>query len=89
MPVSGLLLTLNADQQLAAHTMAALSARAEFMVGEQTGRWLPVAVEAADETQSQQLHDWLTTLPGVEFVDVVSVHFTEETAEPTRNRSDL
>jgi hypothetical protein len=36
-----------------------------------------VALEAADVGASRDLHDWLNTVPGVDFVDVVEVNFTE------------
>ena len=78
MITSGLVLTLNADAALAEQAVASLHARPEFTPGERNDRWLPVALEAADDAESRNLHDWLNALPGVEFVDVVYVDFEEE-----------
>lgn len=80
MPISGLILTLNADAELAAQAVASLSTRAEFMPGERNARWLPVAMEARDDAASRDLHDWLNALPGVAFVDVVYVNFDADEA---------
>ena len=75
MPISGLLLTLNASPDQQARAVSALQSRPDVLVGTASGRWLPVAIEAEDDTASRTTHDWLATLPGVEFVDVVHVSF--------------
>ena len=80
MITSGLVITLSADAELAAQAVANGGARAEFMPGERNDRWLPVAMEARDDAESRDLHDWLSALPGVEFVDVVYVNFNEDEA---------
>jgi hypothetical protein len=80
MPISGLILTLNADAELAAQAVATVSTRPEFTPGERKARWLPVAMEARDDAASRDLHDWLNALPGVDFVDVVYVNFDEDEA---------
>ncbi|MFN7139841.1 MAG: hypothetical protein ACK4UN_10930 [Limisphaerales bacterium] len=78
MPISGLLLTLNTDSTSLEETIAALRARPELHVGAVCERWLPVAMDAENDEASRNLHDWIASLPAVEFVDVVSVHFDEE-----------
>lgn len=75
MQVSGLLLTLAHDEALAARALAAIECRPDLLPGGLHEHWLPVAMEAADDAASRATHDWLQALPGVEFVDVVSVHF--------------
>jgi len=80
MPISGLILTLSSDAELAAQAIATVSMRAEFMPGERNACWLPVAMEARDDAESRDLHDWLNALPGVDFVDVVYVNFDEDEA---------
>jgi hypothetical protein len=75
MITSGLVITLSAEANLAAQAIAQVGARPEFTPGERTDRWLPVAMESGDDAESRDLHDWLGTLPGVEYVDVVSVNF--------------
>ncbi len=77
MITSGLVITLSLDAALAAQVIPTLSTRHEFTPGERNDRWLPVAMEARDDAESRELHDWLHALPGVEFVDVVSVHFED------------
>lgn len=78
MPTSGLVLTLSPDAELAAQAVARVCARPEFTPGGRNGRWLPVAMEAGDDAQSRDLHEWLHALPGVEFVDVVYVNFDDK-----------
>ena len=78
MPISGLVITLSPVAELAAQAIATLGARPEFTPAERNDRWLPVAMEARDDAASRDLHDWLCTLPGVEFVDVVYVNFDED-----------
>lgn len=79
MPISGLLVTLRqcADQNL---TVQTVRQRSELTVGELNARWLPVALEARDDEHSREVHDWLMTLPGVEYVDVTSVNFEGDEA---------
>jgi hypothetical protein len=75
MITSGLVITLTSDATLAAQAIAKVTARDEFTSGDRNDRWLPVAMEARDDAESRDLHDWLQALPGVEFVDVVYVNF--------------
>jgi hypothetical protein len=77
MIISGLVITLSADMALAAQVIETLRARHEFLPGQPNDRWLPVAMEAPDDAVGRHLHDWLQGLHGVEYVDVVSVHFEE------------
>ena len=77
MITSGLVLTLSANATLAAEAIANVKARPEFTPGEHNDRWLPLAMEARDDDASRELHDWLHALPGVDYVDVVSVSFEE------------
>jgi hypothetical protein len=78
MPISGLLLTLNENPYTRTETILALRSHSRIETGQCVERWLPIAVDAEDDDESRQLHDWISVLPGVEFVDVVSVHFDEE-----------
>jgi hypothetical protein len=74
MQVSGLVITLEPGATPGS-VRAFLDARADVIVGEARERWLAVAVEAPDEAGSRALHDWLRTVPGVAYVDVVHVSF--------------
>lgn len=89
MITSGLVITLSADAALAAQVIAKVSARPEFTPGERNDRWLPVAMEAHDDAASRDLHDWLHALPGVEYVDVVSVNFEEPDLIPADSEQPL
>lgn len=85
MPISGLILTLSDDVELAEQAVSSVSTRPEFLPGERNARWLPVAMEARDDAASRDLHDWLNALPGVDFVDVVYVNFDEDEATAKSN----
>jgi len=75
MLTSGLIITLNPEPATQAVAMARLRTRPELTLGELTDRWLPAALETPGDAESREVHDWLMTLPGVAFVDVVSVNF--------------
>lgn len=86
MIVSGLLVTLSgiSDRSI---VVGSMRSRAELTVGELHDRWLPVALEACDDAQSRELHDWIGAQPGVEFVDVVSVSFDDSEPGGVGDRS--
>jgi len=83
MLTAGLLLSLHDDIAAIAAVTHELHAHPSFQPGETEGRWLPVAMEAADDAESRELHDWVSALPGVAFVDVVHVNFDEPPASLT------
>ena len=78
MPISGLVITLSSDAQLADRAVSALGERNEFNLGERNARWLPVAMDARTDAESRDLHDWISAQPGIEYVDVVYVNFDED-----------
>jgi len=80
MPVNGLLLTLLEDENLVNDALSSIAARDDVSLGERTGKWQPVVVESDDVGDSHDVHEWLESLPGVLFVDVIftSVGDTEE-----------
>ncbi|MBI5802714.1 MAG: hypothetical protein HZA92_18585 [Verrucomicrobia bacterium] len=78
MPTSGLIITLQPELATQAAAIARLRTRPELTLGELSQRWLPAALETRDDSDSREIHDWLTALPGVAFVDVVSVSFEAE-----------
>ncbi len=80
--ISGLVITLKPDPELADQAFATLSARPEFVLCGRQGRWLPAAMDTSGEAESRDLHEGLCTLSGVEFVDVAYIHFdADNTAE--------
>lgn len=77
MITSGLVLTLSSDPVQAGRARAALQARSELTLGQPSQRWLPLVAETTDVRAGRDLHEWLSGVPGVEFVDVVHVSFEE------------
>lgn len=69
------------EPAIRAEAVTQLRARPELTLGEVRDRWLPAALETRDDAGSRAVHDWLMALPGVAFVDVVSVNF-EPTLSP-------
>ena len=75
MLTSGLVVTLSSNPAKAAEAITTLRGRPEFTFGDRNDRWLPLVMETSGEAESRDLHDWVRTLPGVEFVDVAYVDF--------------
>lgn len=63
--------------------MVRIAAHPAISVATPKDRWLPLAVEARDQRESRDIHDWLLALQGVAFVDVVCVNFAPEEEETT------
>jgi hypothetical protein len=92
MPISGLILTLEDDAAERDAAIALLRQQPELEPGQLAGRWLPVVMETASNSESHVLHDWLSSLPGVAYVDVVAVGFEElppEGEAPHETRSSF
>ena len=78
MQINGLLVTLLPESIPEREAIVRrLGERCELTVGELTGRWLPVAMEATDDAHAREIHDWMGAQAGVEFVDVTSVSFED------------
>jgi len=71
MMISGLVLTLDSQPSGAVDT---IRSRPHLTLGEQNGRLLSIAIEANTPAESEELHNWLIDVPGVENVEVVFVH---------------
>ncbi len=78
--ISGLVIRLTTDEQLAEQTRQGIRQIASIDFGVQQGANLPVVLETETPGQSHDLTDWLNTLPGVEHVDVTFTSFEDETA---------
>jgi len=83
MPVNGLLLTLSNNAELADTARSTIARRQEVSLGEASGHWQPLAVDTPDVGASNDFHEWLEALPGVEQVDVIYVGFDEPSPIPT------
>lgn len=81
MPVSGLVLTLEADDERREGALAALRRCASIEVGERHGQRLPIVVDTESSDEDKAVWEWLRSLPGVAFVDVVCVDSSEDAAE--------
>ena len=73
MPISGLVITTRSERS--EEVLAALRLLPDVTVGAAQGRKLPVVTEAPTLSAARKLTEALMRLPGVDFVDVVSVDF--------------
>lgn len=79
MPVSGLVLTLDESPLLQASARAALGSDARITLGDAIERRLPVVTETESLTEGEELAEEIARMPGVLFVDVVSIDFSDLT----------
>ena len=79
--LSSLVVTLNDDPELAASTISSIAAHESITAEEPVGDYLPIAIEAAD---ARPIHQWLESLTGVRYVDVVFCS-TETTSEQSQS----
>ncbi|MGE3311950.1 MAG: hypothetical protein AB7O66_18445 [Limisphaerales bacterium] len=73
--VGGLLLRPSRDPRLRASALATVAGHPSMTLGDPVGDWWPLALEAENASDGRDLHAWLTTVPGVDWVEVVSVGF--------------
>lgn len=78
MPVSGLVITLTDRPESRASALAGIEAQPGLTVGSVVGSHLPVVIEAVTAEGCKQIAERLLALSGVEFVNVVSVDFSDE-----------
>ena len=81
MPISGLVATLSEVPDERAHALAVLSSDARITVGSLTGAQLPLVTETSSAADAELLTEHIGMLHGVSFVNVVSVDFSDVTAE--------
>ena len=85
MPISGLVVTLDCDT--GAGALEILAADPRVTLGELRESRLPIVTDTASLHEAEDLVTWLFGLPGVIFVDIVSIDTTldeEELAAPSR-----
>ncbi len=78
--LSSLVVTLTDDENLAASTLREIATHESITVEKAAGNYLPIAIEAAD---ARLIHQWLESLPGVLYVDVVFCSTEISTQEST------
>ena len=66
--LSGLVITLTQNVNNADSTIAAIRRNPAITVGKPEGQYLPVTIE---NTNARQIHQWLESLNGVSYIDVV------------------
>lgn len=66
--LSSLVISLSNDAELAAKTVREIADNAAITVEKQIGDYLPIAIESTD---ARLIYQWLESLPGVRYVDVV------------------
>jgi len=74
---SGLVISLCADPALANAALVGLATAGPFTLGDASGPCRAVVLETTDPKASHDWHDWAATLPGVEAVEVVFVHWDD------------
>lgn len=73
--VGGVLVRLSGDVGLRRAALGMLEGHAGLTLGQVSGAWVVVVLEARNAGEARDLHAWLWTVPGVEWVEVVSVEF--------------
>jgi nitrate reductase NapAB chaperone NapD len=79
MPISGLVITFSPDQMARRFALEALRSHPSIEVGgDRRDARVPVVVETSTSDEDRAVWLWLHELPGVQFVEVVYVHFDHE-----------
>ena len=71
MPVSGLVLTLKNDGAGSSAVLAELRAHGSITLGDRAGHRLPIVVDTPGSDEDRAVWEWLHTLPGIAFVELV------------------
>ena len=93
MPVSGLVVSLAEEQQLREHAMDASRREPRIEVGAIESGRMAIVIDTTSTEEDKQLWNWLSSLPGVVFVDVALVGYEDQSAgdgnleTPPRNAS--
>lgn len=77
MPISALVVTLDAGERARRGVLYVLSRDPRVSVGEPVGERLPVVTETVTLEESEDVAEQLLQVPGIRFVDVVSVDFSD------------
>lgn len=82
--ISSVICELCSDESRRQHTLAEIDGHPHLESGNLVDfRKLPVVIDAEDAKQSKSVTEWLQQLDGVEFVDVVFVHFEDQPPQST------
>ncbi len=87
MYTTGLVLILTDNPALANSALGQIEAAGPFRVGESKCDRRPVVLEANDPKAAHDWHDWAASRPGVLGLEVVFVHWDDESAEVSHART--
>lgn len=80
--ISSLIARLNLNARPLASTIAEIESKPGVEIGDLIdNRLLPVTLEASSSQEMEEATRWIQGLAGVDFVDVVYVHFDELLAQ--------
>lgn len=75
MTISGLVVTLSDEPDARSAALAHIARDSRLTAGELVRNRLPLVAETGDEREGEALVDALFEVPGIRFVDLISVHF--------------
>ena len=84
MPISGLVITLDSNEDAAQRAIRQIDARPTFEAGVRQRHRLPVVLETPDRGTDKREWQWLGDLGGVVHVDVVFVHFESSESDASQ-----
>jgi len=66
--LSSLVITLSSDQTAATNALKIIRAHEAITVEKAINHYLPITIEGTD---ARPIHEWIESLPGVAYIDVV------------------
>lgn len=87
MPISGLVVTLEGDENARVQAMERLSGDPRLTLGTPIGVCVPIVAETSTLAEGEALVDDLGRVDDIRFVDVVSVDFSDQDASPASGDS--
>lgn len=75
MTISGLVVTLSDEPDARSEALSHIARDCRLTTGELVRNRLPLVAETDDEREGEALVDALLDVPGIRFVDLISVHF--------------
>ncbi len=82
MPITGLVITLAGDGQTAGQARTALAANRSLVLGEAFGSRVAGVLDTPNESENRRHWEWLNSLAGVVFVDVVYIALDPVDGDP-------
>ena len=80
--IASVVVTFDQDSPSFADDITKLSSDDSIQLGDLIeGRKLPLTIDSADKRSTEQINEWISQLDAVVSVDVVFVHFGDETEQ--------